>query len=71
MTRVTWTPKTNSQRSALARFGTDWEISSTLCWERPSIVLRGELCWFIQPTGNRNEGRWVPVKQIKIKEGVA
>jgi hypothetical protein len=67
MIRVFWTPKTNTQRSALARFGTDWQIH----WAtpRPSSVRR-QKCWFIHPVGNPAEARWVPVEQVKIDAAV-
>jgi hypothetical protein len=70
MTRVFWTPKTNTQRSALARFGTDWQLVSAA---DPEIIrtVHGRLCWFIHPVGRPFEARWVPVEQVKLKEGVA
>lgn len=65
--RVFWTPKTNTQRGALARFGTDWELHPGFV---PSVV-HGRLCQFIRPVNHLFEGRWVPVEQIKVKEVVA
>lgn len=66
--RIFWTPKTISQRSALARLGTDWELV-------PGYIpaeVRGVLCRFIRPTNdtlNNDHARWVRVEQIKIREG--
>jgi hypothetical protein len=62
-TRVFWTPKTNSQRTALGRFGTDWELAPGF----EPFAVRGRLCRFIRPVGNQFEARWVPVEQIKEK----
>ena len=68
-TRVWWTPKTNTQRSALGRFGTDWQLNSAMAFEHPSVVW-GRQCWFIHPVGKREESRWVPVGQVMFKESV-
>ena len=65
MQRVTWTPKTNSQRGSLAQFGPEWQVSNTLFHERPSVI-RGNRCWFIHPVGNPGEGRWVPADQVTL-----
>jgi len=62
-TRIFWTPKTNSQRAALARCGTDRELV-------PGYILgvvRGRTCRFIRPVNDQFEARWVPVEQIMIK----
>ncbi len=64
MTRVTWTPKTNSQRGALARFGTDWQVSPLT---PAAMSVHRQLCWFIHPVGHPDEARWVPVEQIEVE----
>jgi hypothetical protein len=65
MTRVTWTPKTNSQRTALRRFP-EWELTPGF---RP-LRVRGSVCQFIRPVNHILEGRWVPVEQIQVKEDI-
>lgn len=65
MTHIFWTPKTNTQRTALARFGSEWELSPGFI---PTTV-HNRLCRFIRPAGNQFEARWVPIEQIQIKEG--
>ena len=68
-TRVWWTPKTNSQRSALARFGSDWQLNSTPGADIPSFV-RGRPCWFIHPVCWPFEARWVPIEQVQFKKEI-
>jgi hypothetical protein len=65
--RVWWTPRTNTQRTALARFGTDWQIHAALHW---ATAVNGHKCWFIHPVGHPFEARWVPVEQIKLREEI-
>jgi hypothetical protein len=62
-TRVTWTPKTNSQRTALRRFP-EWELTPGF---RP-LRVRGSVCHFICPVNNPLEARWVPVEQVRFEE---
>lgn len=71
VTRVFWTPKTNTQRSALGRFGTDWQLVAGMDPGAafPSTV-RGRLCWFIHPVGLPFEARWVPIEQVHFKESL-
>jgi hypothetical protein len=64
MTRVFWTPRTNTQRSALARFGTDWQINKDLSWPR---TVNGNKCLFVHPVGHPQESRWVRVEQIEVQ----
>jgi hypothetical protein len=59
--RVAFTPRTNSQRSAVARFGTTWELAPFFIFGFP---VRGVPCAFIQPPGLFREGRWVRVEQV-------
>ena len=61
--RITWTPKTNSQRTAIAKFGTDWELAEFYI----PLVVKGHLCRFIRPVGDRmnNDARWIRVEQIQ------
>jgi hypothetical protein len=67
---VWWTPRTNSQRGALARFGSDWQLHSAMIHQTHPSVVWGRQCWFIHPVGNSEESRWVPVGQVKFKDEV-
>ena len=63
MTRVIFTPVKNSERSAIARFGDNWQIA---CWsglDRPERV-KGVKCVHVHPVGFPWEGRWVPPSQV-------
>ena len=66
-TRVFCTPNTNSQRSALARFGSDWELVPGF---QPFRTLHAGVCRFICPVGQPRQARWVSVEQIKLKEEI-
>jgi len=63
MTIVTWTPRSNSQRSALARFET-WEIVPG----NGSATFGGEVCVMIRPVGAPGESRWVAARDVKPVE---
>jgi hypothetical protein len=66
MTLVTWTPRSNSQRSALARFET-WEMAPG----NGSATFGGEVCVMIRPVGFPGESRWVAVRDVKPVEAVS
>jgi len=66
MARIIFVPKTNSQRGAVARFGTDWQLAEGFIFGFP---VRGVPCAFIHPVGRLGEGRWVNIQQIARGEG--
>jgi hypothetical protein len=65
--RIFWSPKTLSQRAALARHGADWELVPGYI----PYIVRGVLCRFIRPVVDvfdNAHARWVRVQQVKIEE---
>ena len=58
--RVTWAPRTNSQREAWRKFP-EWERSPGFI----PFVVRGALCVMIRPVGDQFEARWVRVEDVK------
>ncbi len=67
MTRVFWTPMTNTERTAIARFGTDWQFVGGID-TAPIVTVRGRACQFIHPVGRAFDARWVPVEQIMAED---
>lgn len=63
-TTIEWRPRTNSQRTAKARFE-KWELVPHYL----PMVVRGSVCRFIRPVGNSFDARWVPIEQIGDQNG--
>jgi hypothetical protein len=60
-TRVIWTPRTNTQRSAVARFaGVEWERTAGVSEQ----TFAGHTCVMVNPVGFRREGRWVNADEV-------
>jgi hypothetical protein len=67
MTRVIFRPVTNTQRSAVARFGTDWQLAHWSKLGHP-VTVRGVPSVFIHPVGQQWEARWVALALVELAE---
>ena len=67
MTRVIFRPVTNTQRSAVARFGTDWQLAHWSKLGHP-VTVRGVPSVFIHPVGQQWEARWVAAALVELAE---
>ena len=67
MKLVFWTPMKNTERTAIARFGSTWQFvggSDTA----PIVNVGGRACQLIHPVGHAFEARWVPIEQIMAED---
>lgn len=67
MTRIIFRPVTNTQRSAVARFGTDWQLAHWSKLGHP-VTVRGVPSVFIHPVGQQWEARWVSAALVELAE---